>query len=359
MIKKKKKLSKKKSTRKKTTKKKVKKSKKSIIDNLKIVEKNFLLHHKLSSPMDKAGFLTLSVDFKNKYGAIRYDCLGLTERGLYNVACLIQGRAKDKKSKKKKGARKTAKEETTKGKGKKSPPYTPEEEAWFLEYQIPKVFGEKAEQKLAKDHERAFPHLPRRTSSALAWKLMNLRGRWNPDRKPGVPRKKTTKGKRVIKHRYDPEQEIYLMLRIPTSRGFRHAELKRVARAFNKTFGTEINYKVIGIKCSRLRKKLKGITKAELRQRIAKTDKELRSLSEEDALIVAPSKAVKVSASGKHIVVDTVTNEIIWTGDHKPVNYCVCGGLLQNNSVCTVIIDNVVIQNIFEDHRPVLDYFHK
>lgn len=363
--------------KKKKSKKKVKKSKKGIIDNLKIVETNFLQNYKLPSPMDKAGILSLSVNFKNKYGAIRYGFLGLTERGLYAAACLIQGKAKSKKAKKKKRTMKTAKKTTTKKKGKKPLAYTPAECKWFKEYKIPKVFGEKAEQKLAEDHEKKFPNLPRRTSQALAWKLMNLCGRWNPKGKPGEPKKtkrtkkKTTKRRRSLmaggKHRYTPNQENYLMLRIPKRRNFRHGELRKIARVFNAAFKTSLNYKVIGIKCSRLREKLRGITKTELRLRITETTELLKSLGEEDQKLketvktVTSSKALKkpVSAPGQHIVVDTVTDEIIWRGDHKPANYCVCGGILQGNSVCTVIIDNEALQNIFKDHKPELDYFHK
>lgn len=214
--------------------------KKNIMDRLTFVESKWLLEYKLPKVKDKDGIKYFSVEFMNKFGKTRFDSLFKSPGSLYVVAGLVQSKNKPGKKQGKASHKKATR--------KKGEPYTDEEKQWLLEYPIPKPFGKDAHQTLADEHHKQFPNRPRRTPEAIAWKVMNLRGLWNPVREISVAKpagKKQAKGTTMERqvHRHLAESNSWIRQQ-PHPAYKDEALKKKLTDEFNAKFSDAKNPKV-------------------------------------------------------------------------------------------------------------------
>ena len=278
-------------------------SKETILSKATPGEFAFIKNLKLPRPTDERGIRALGVDFVNAFSAVRFSSLfNNNPRSLYSVAGYVQGRGikevlpkpkKKKVRKKVKRKKKVTKKKAVKKAGKKTrtrpEPYIGPEILWMNDYPIPKGgWSPKAMKKLANDHHKKFPDRSKRTPQAITWKLMNLRGAWNPDRGAGkkvkkkttkkkirkTARKRTTKRKArkskvTKKHYFTREEENIILPLIPKRRRFRKGEINSIRAVLYSKLGTVVSYTSLRIKCNRLRKKWKKMTTVEKRTILA------------------------------------------------------------------------------------------
>jgi len=315
-------------TRKKTNQRRGKPSEK-ILNKLNEAQNRFIKEYKLPSLTDNKGIRTFAVEFVNKFGRVEFGSLfGGKDRGLYNFACKLQAAVK-------------------KSVGQKPLPYTIDEKKWFRNYTVLKGFGKKDREKLARDYKNAFPDKPKRSEEALAWQVMHLKGKWNPERegKTRSSKKKTetTKTKQrgflnILKgHAWTPKEEHFLIAGMPSKgKKFKFGELRILTDQINEIFGLNLTTNAVTLKMSSLRKK---------REKMKKIAAKGQALVHSQVQAHKPGKKAFVPSSFGVIV----EGKVVWTGDHEPQreDICVCSGVLKGFAVSVLVIEGEVLDKTF------------